>query len=235
MVKIFDRNLFIMLIAIMIGAITITYFIADIVNQSKIENLNFEHNTEIITIEERNINFTSIFLESLVLLDSSREDRAFGNYHFDIASLFYYRALIENDKSKMELYKNITIDNCTKAMIKYFISNQNFIRTSSIFNNSKKYTDFNNYLILIDMYINLTKSGERLTMLRYNSSKYLRQLAENLTYVNGSAMLGNVTDLLDLFNESMMMYGEELIIYEEIEETIDEYSIEGFSPKREPN
>lgn len=231
----FSRNMFIMLITIMIGAIVVTFFIADIVNQSKINNLTFEHTTEMETIEERNINFTSIFLESLVLLDSSREDRAFGNYHFDIASLFYYRALIENDKLKMELYKNITIDNCTKAMLKYSISNLNFRSTSYLFNNTKIYTDYNNYLKLIDIYINLTKSGEKLTMLRYNSSKYLRQIAENLTYVNGSAFLGNVSDLLDLFNESMMMYGEELVSYEEFEEEIDEYSIEGFSPKREPS
>lgn len=234
MAGMFDRKMFIMLISIMIGAITVTYFIADIVNQSKMEELTFEYTTEIETIEEKSINFISILLESLILLDSSREDRAFGNYHFDIASIFYYQALTEDDISKMETDKNITIDNCTKAMLKYSISNLNFKSTSDLFNNAKKYTDYNNYLKLIDIYINLTESGEKLTMLRYNSSNYLRQLAENLTFVNGSATSGNVSILLTLFNESMRMYEEELAIYEEYEEKVDEYSIEGFRQKREP-
>ncbi|MCK5030429.1 MAG: hypothetical protein KAR64_03085, partial [Thermoplasmatales archaeon] len=71
------------------------------------------------------------------------------------------------------------------------------------------------------------------TMLRYNASKYLKHLTENITVINGSAALDNVSDLMDLFNGTMGMYGSELDIYEGYEEEIDEYDIEGFDPNRE--
>jgi hypothetical protein len=233
MARLFDRNIFIMLLAIMVGFITVTYFIADIVNQSEIDNLTTAHITEMEYIEKMNINFTNNFLESSVLLDTAREYRAFGNYHFDLASLFFTSALSERNTSIMELYKNITIDNCTKAMPKYNISNLNFKTASSFFDNTKKYTEYGGYLKLLDLYINLTESGARLTMLRYNASKYLKYLTENITVINGSAALDNVSGLMDLFNETMGMYGSELDIYEGYEEEIDEYDIEGFDPNRE--
>jgi len=233
MARLLDRNMFIMLLAIMIGFITITYFIADIVNQSKIDNLTTSHITEMESIEEMNINFTNGFLESSVLLDTAREYRAFGNYHFDLASLFFTSALSEQDVLIMESYKNITIDNCTKAMPKYSISSLNFKTASSFFDNTKKYTEYSGYLKLLDLYINLTESGARLTMLRYNASEHLKYLTENITVINGFAALDNVSGLMDLFNETMGMYGSELNTYEEYEEEIDEYDIEGFDPNRE--
>jgi hypothetical protein len=198
MARLFDRNMFIMLFAIMVGFITVTYFIADIVNQSEIDNLTTAHITEMEYIEKMNINFTNNFLESSVLLDTAREYRAFGNYHFDLASLFFTSALSERNTY-----------------------------------NTKKYTEYGGYLKLLDLYINLTESGARLTMLRYNASKYLKYLTENITVINGSAALDNVSGLMDLFNETMGMYGSELDIYEGYEEEIDEYDIEGFDPNRE--
>jgi len=217
MARLFDRNIFIMLLAVMIGFITVTYFVADIVNQSKMDDLTTAHITEMESIEEMNINFTNSFLESSVLLDTAREYRAFGNYHFDLASLFFTSALSEQNASIMESYKNITIDNCTKAMPKYNISSLNFKTASSFFDNTKKYTEY----------------GARLTMLRYNASKYLKYLTENITVINGSAALENVSDLMDLFNETMGMYGAEEGIYDGYEDEIDEYDIEGFDPNRE--
>ena len=234
MARLFDRNMFIMLLAVMVGFITITYFIADVVNQSKMDTLTSAHITEMEAIEEMNINFTSSFLESSVLLDSAREYRAFGNYHFELASLFFTSALSEKNISTMELYKNRTIDNCTEAMPKYNISNLNFKTASSFFGNTKKYTEYGGYLKLLDLYVNLTESGARLTMLRYNASKYLRHLAENITVINGTAALDNVSDLMDLFNETIIMYGGESDIYDGYEEEIDEYDIEGFDPNRVP-
>jgi len=233
MARLFDRNMFIILMAIMIGFITITYFAADIVNQSKIDTLTTTHTSEMEAAEEMNINFTSSFLESSVLLDSAREYRAFGNYHFELASLFFTSALSEKNISIMELYKNRTIDNCTEAMPKYNISNLNFKTASSFFDNTKKYTEYDGYLELLDLYVNLTESGVRLTMLRYNASKYLRYLAENITVINGTAALDNVSDLMDLFNETIFMYDSESEVYDEYEEEIDEYDIEGFDPNRE--
>ena len=84
------------------------------------------------------------------------------------------------------------------------------------------------------MYVNLTNSGARLTLLRYNASMYLKMLAENLTFVNGSALLENATMLEDLLNATMMMYAGEIGNYEQIQKEIDEYDIEGFSTIREP-
>ena len=133
----------------------------------------------------------------------------------------------------MELYKNRTIDNCTEAMPKYNISNLNFKTASSFFDNTKKYTEYDGYLELLDLYVNLTESGVRLTMLRYNASKYLKYLAENITVINGTAALDNVSDLMDLFNETIFMYDSESEVYDEYEEEIDEYDIEGFDPNRE--
>ena len=234
MVRVFDRNMFIMTFSVMIGFIVITYFVADIVHRSQIQALNTEHTLEIETIEENNINFTSGFLESSVLLDSAREDRAFGNYHFDIAHLFYTSALSERNQSVMNDYKNLSIYNSTQAMPMYLSSHYNFLEASDFFETTKGFTVYGNYLQLLNLYVNLTQSGARLTMLRYNASLYLKMLTENITYVNGSGALENVTELLLLFNETMAMYGGELGGYEELLEEIDEYDIKGFSTIREP-
>jgi len=233
--KIFDRNLFIMLFSIMVGVIIVTYFMADIVNQTKIDQLTAQHTVEIETIEEMNINFTNNFLESSVLLDSAREFRAFGNYHFDLASLFYTSALSENNISKINGYKNMSIDNCTAAMPKYLNSYLNFESASNFFNNTKKHTTHRNYLDLLNLYIKLTDSGAKLTMLRYNASIYLKYLSENITIQNGSAFVTNETVIMDLLNMTLMMYGVEAGNYEDIEQDIDEYDIKGFDPKREPS
>ena len=220
MAREFDRNMFIMLLSIMIGAIIITYFAADIVRRSEIESLT----TEIETIEERNINFTDHFMKSSVLLDSAKDDRAFGNYHFDLAFLWYNSALSEKNSSTMELYKNRTIDNCTNAMPNYLNSNNNFEEAKGSFNDTKAYTSYDKYIEILDLYVNLTGSGAKLAMLRYNASVYLKYLAENLTLINGTVTyLENVSELMDLFNETLDAYDEELEVYEEYKDVIDEY------------
>jgi len=233
--RVFDKNMFIMAIAIMVGIVVITYFVADIVHRSQIQELNTEHTQQIANIEENNINFTSSFLESSVLLDSAREDRAFGNYHFDIGRLFYTSALSETNATVIMNYRNISIDNCSLAMPKYLTSHQNFNKASVFFNTSKQFTVYDNYIKLLNLYVNLTQSGEKLTMLRYNASHYLMMLAENITISNnGSVVLENVSELENLFNETMAMYGMELENYEEVQDEIDEYDIKGFSTIREP-
>jgi hypothetical protein len=234
MVRTFDRNMLIMMIAIMVGVIVVTYFVGDIVYQSQLTQLNSQHITEIENIEGRNINFTSGFLASSVLLDSAREDRAFGNYHFDLAHLFYMTALSKNNITLFEEYQQICIENCTSAMPMYTMAKENFLMASSFFNSTKKYTDYQDYIVLLSMYVNLSESGARLTVLRYNASLYLQMLAENLTFVNGSAVLENATMLEDLFNTTMMIYGSELNNYEQMQKEIAEYDIKGFSTIREP-
>jgi hypothetical protein len=224
MAREFTKNMFIMLLSIMVGAVIITYFVGDVVYQSSLKSLTTQHTVELETIEEMNINFTDHFLKSSALLDSAREDRALGNYYFDLAFLWYQSALSETNNSTMDLYKNRTIDNCTSAIPQYQYSHDNFETAKSYFSTTKNYTTYVKYWEILDLYIGLTGSGSNLAMLRHNASGYLRLLAENLTFVNGSAgYLDNMSELMDLFNETMGMYGEELEIYEGYEEEIDEY------------
>jgi len=236
MAREFTRNLFIMMLSVMTGIVVITFFVADVVHQSQIKQLNSEHISEIHTIEKNNIQFTSSFIESSVLLDSAREDRAFGNYHFDLAQLFFSSALSERNETIMEEYKEDCTMNCIQALPKYEISSQNFDIASSFFESTKQYTEFQSYITLLSMYVNLSNSGAKITMLRYNATIYLKTIAENITFVNETAapIMENLTEIMDLLNQTLMAYNAELEIFEEIQEEIDEYNIEGFSPIREP-
>jgi hypothetical protein len=221
MAKEFTKNLFIMLLAIMIGIIIITYFVADIINRSKIETLE----EAIITVKGMSENFTSYFLKSSVVLDQAREDRAFGNYHFDLAFLWYQSALFEKNSLLMDLYKGRGIDNCTNALPNYYNSYLNFEEAKNFFNDTKIYSE-EKHLSILDLYIILTESGSRLAMLRYNASIYLMYLTENLTFdaANNSVFyMENVTDLLGLFEITMQAYKEEQKKYDQVQEEIDEY------------
>lgn len=226
MAREFNKNMFIMLMAIMIGVIIITFFVGDIVNRSKIDTLTAEHNVEITSIKGKSENFTSNFLRSSVILDQAREYRAFGNYHFDLAFLWFKSAISAKNSSNMELYKIRGIDNCTNAMPEYYNSYLNFGESRNYFNYTKLFTNYVKYLDILNIYVKLTNSGAKLTMLRYNASLYLKYLIENLTFDtnnNNVSYLGNVTGLLFLFDETMGGYEEELEIYEEYQEEIDEY------------
>jgi len=224
MVKIFTKNMFVMLLSIMIGTLIITYFVADVVHRSNIETLTMQHTAEIGTLEKKNINFTSHFLSSSVLLDKSREDRAFGDYHFDLAFLWYTSALSETNETIMNLYKVRAIDNCTNAMPNYFNSHLNFEEAQTSFSDTKAYTTYPKYLEILDIYLDLTGVGARLTNLKYNASQYLIYLSENLTFKNNTVTyLENMTEMLGLFNMTMGLIGQTLEEYEEFQDEIDEY------------
>ncbi len=226
MAKEFTRNMFVMLLSIMIGTIIITYFIGDIINRSRIESLTAEHNVELSTLKGKSENFTSHFLKSSSVLDQAREDRAFGNYHFDLGFLWYHSALSEKNNISMELYKSRGIENCTNAMPYYIHSYENFLEAKDFFNETKSFTTYKKYLDLLDLYVNLTDAGSRLTLLRYNASKYLMYLIENLTFdpeANNVTYLTNITDLFSLFNQTMMAYGGVSEEYEGYQDEIDEY------------
>jgi hypothetical protein len=208
----------------MIGVIIITFFIADIVSRSKIETLTTHYETEITTVKVKSENFTSNFIKSTVVLDQAREDRAYGNYHFDLGFLWYQSALSEKNGSVFYIYKMRGIDNCTNAIPNYYYSHLNFLEAKEYFNDTKSYTDVEKYQNILDIYINLTDSGSKLTMLRHNASKYLMYLLENLTFEEeGVIFLGNVTGLLELFNETMELYEDEMFMFWEFQDEIDEY------------
>jgi len=226
MAKEFTKNMFVMLLSIMIGVIIITYFIGDIIARSEIDSLNAEHREEIITIKGQNENFTSHFLKSSGILDQAREDRAFGNYHFDLGLLWFQSTFSQKNFSNTELYKSRGIDNCTKALPNYINSYYNFLEAKDYFNETKVFLSNNKYVELLDLYVNLTDAGSRLTLLRYDASKYLMYLIENLTFNPDSdnvTYLENVSELLALFDATMFAYGEVLEEFEEYQEAIDEY------------
>lgn len=221
----FDKNMFIMLLSIMIGVIIITYFVSDVIKRSELEELETGHTEEISIINIKNEQFTDHFMKSSVLLDSAREDRAAGNYNFDLAFLWYQSALSEKNETTMNTYKSRTILNCDDAMYNYTISSKNFEEANMYFDDTKAYTNNNKYQDILDIYISLTKSGEKLTLLRYNASRYLKQLAEKIIMDETGRVTysENVSELLMLFNETLAAYSSELAVYDELKEEIDEY------------
>ena len=223
MVKAFDKNIFTMLLAIMVGTIIITYFVADIKARSEEEE---KYSTRIDTIEKENILFTNNFMKSSVLLDQAREDRAYANYHFDLALLWYQSSFTVKNSSIMELYKSRGLDNCTSAMPIYNLSQLNFEEAKKYFTITKSLTDYTKYINIVDVYIKLTASGSELTILRYDACKYLKYLTENLTFdsdTNNIIFLENVTEIMDMFNMTMVAYGGVLETYNEYQDEIDEY------------
>ena len=235
MARVFDRNMFIMLLAIMIGVVIITYFVADIMRRSQIENLIVEHEVEIQEITGRNENFTDHFLQGSIKMDSAREIREVGNYHFDLAILWYDSALSAVNNSTLDMYRGRIVSNCTEAMSSYMESHKRFDESKFFFERAKNYTDNNKYLELLGYYVGFAQSGRNITLLRYNASKYLMFIAENLTL----SVFGNESDnenltlLLDLFNETMDLYDGMINDYNWYSDYIDEYVF--FDEIREPH
>lgn len=217
--KKFSKSMLVMLVSIMVGAVVITYFAADIVKQSKIDNLEGQiaskeeqiqiKEIEIIKEKNRNINFTNNFLKSAGVLDMAREYRANGSFHFELGRLFYTTALSETNKTVFSSYRNSTIMNCSLSMPTYFKSYNNFKISGYLFNKTKNYTNYDLHYKLINNYVNLTDSGAKLTLLMYNASMYLKYLAENLT-MDEKGKVGfdenveeEVKELWDLYNQTI--------------------------------
>jgi len=230
MARLFDRDMFIMLLTIMIGVVIITYFIADIQARSQEKE---KYTKEISIIESKNLNFTSRFLSSIGDLDRGRKYITSGNYYFDMALIWYNNALIESNISKMYYYVNSTITYCEDAIVNFNYSMYNFKVASVKFQDTLSYS-IEDYFKLVDLYVNLSDSGDRLSSLRLNASYYLKYLAENITIKNGTISFdNNVTDIQDLFNSTLDEYNSEMEIYDELEGKIEkEYNIIGFSEDR---
>ena len=231
MKNVFDKNMFIMLLAIMIGAIIITYFFADIMRRSQIGKIEEKYTKEIESIEERNINFTSNFLDSLSSLTRAKNYRLDGEIKFQVSYAFYDNILSESNKTRFDYYKSYIIGNSSDAMYDFSISYLNFNDSITNFNHSKSYTEHGPYIELTDLYINYSKSGARLSLLRYNISKYLLWISENLTFVNGTVgFLGNMSGLIDKLNDNLEQYILEEKIFLDLEEEIELYEL--YDPER---
>jgi len=227
MPRVFDKNLFIMLLSIMAGAVIVTYFAADIVRQSQFdkERESYMEQIESVTTEKnifenKSKNFTGFFLKSLGSLDLSREYRATADYYFDVSSKIWYPS---------KEYQKV-IDNCSLAMENYLITYDNFLDTKTFFSDTKEYVYEENYLPIINLYVRLSDSGANISMLRYNASKYLKNIAENLSMLGDGA---NVSELMDLYNETNALYDAALDLYNELKEEIESEYGNLFNPNRE--
>ena len=148
-------------------------------------------------------------------MDSAREVREMGNYHFDFALFWFNNALANQSKNLTTL----CIDNCTQAMEKYLSSYENFGKSRPYFIAAKNYTNNSKYLEVLGYYIGFASAGQNITMLRYNASEYLRQAAENLSFGN----MDLVALLMDNFTSVEEMYQEALQQYQEYRYQIDGY------------
>lgn len=214
-----------MLVAIMIGVFIITYFVADIINRSKIETLTTVHVGEIKDINSMNENFTNYYLQGSITMDSAREMREVANYHFDFALFWYSNALVNATERSTQK----CISNCTDAMNVYLASHQKFGDSKPYFEKAKTFTNKERYIEVLGYYISFAQSGENITSLRYNASDYLKRAAENLSLGN----MENVTMLMENFNLTEEMYSEQIQVYESQREQIDNYLF--FDEIREPH
>ena len=215
MAREFTRNMFIMLVSIMVGVVIITFLVGDIMNRSKLDTLTEQHIVEISDINSRNENFTNYFLQGAVKMDSAREVREVANYHFDFALFWFNNALANQSK---HLTKQC-IDNCTNAMQKYLASHENFGKSKPYFEIAKNFTNNSRYLEVLGYYIGFAGAGQNITTLRYNASNYLRRAAENLSFGN----MENVTILWEMFNETEQAYQGAQQEYQEFRYQIDGY------------
>ena len=204
-----------MMISIMVGVIIITYFVGDIVNQSRIENIEIQHITEIQDIRSVNENFTDNFLQGSIKMDSGREVREVGNYHFDFA-LFWYNTALRNTTNTSI---NSCINNCTNAMSRYLNSFARFNESQPFFETARTFTDKEKYIEVLGYYIGFAQAGKNITLLRYTASDYLRRAAENLSIGD----MENVSMLMELFNLTEELYGEGLEEFEDYQDQIDGY------------
>jgi len=205
-----------MMIAVMVGVIVITFFIADIVNQSKIDTITEGHGIEIDDINSRNENFTDNYLQGSILIDKARENTEAGNLHFVIAVFWYNNALLNASVRFNEEWINGTvnlttqcIENCSDAMVKYLDSYDHFGFAPPYFETAKTFTD--RYVNILRYYIDLADSGQKLSMLRYNMSKYLMYAAQNLSIddiENASYHMHNYSLLEILYDDYLLEYNE---------------------------
>ena len=207
MVREFTKSMFVMLIAIMVGAIIITYFVGDIVSQSRIDTITVQHVTEISDLNSRNENFTDNYLQGAVKMDSAREVREVANYYFDFA-LFWFNNALANQSKNLTTF---CIQNCTTAMARYVEAHLNFGKSKPYFVNARNFTSNERHLEVIGYYIGFATAGQNITNLRYNASDYLRRAAENLSFGNMDAallLMENFTEIEEAYQGAVQQYEE---------------------------
>ena len=208
-----------------------TYYSVNALKNAEIQTLNdqiteYQQNldqkdTEISILTEKGENFTYHLLRAMSLLDVSRETRSNGNLYFDYAARIWF---------PIKEYQ-LVVDNCSDAMEYYTIASERFDLAEDYFTDTKQYTSVPVYHDIIDLYVSLTKSGYNLSILRYNASEKISEIAEKL-----KIDAENET-LLEEFNATLMASdvtyqqgsSAEQGIIDEIEEEYGDF----FNPNRE--
>jgi len=226
MARVFDKDIFVMMLSIMIGVIIITYFIADIMRNNQITEIEEKHIQEIEEIETKNINFTSKYLDSVVSNEKAKDYLANGKINFGVSKGFYGIILDENNETNFMNFRFYILDNCSGALSNFEKSYKNFLDSIKNFNESIEYSDYNLYIKLCRLYLNLSISGYELAYLSYNLSKYLMYLTENLSFLDGNIVYDeNFTALENLYNQTMQDYLEKELEYELRKDIIEIYDL----------
>jgi hypothetical protein len=215
MVREFTRNMFIMLVAIMVGAVIITFFVGDIVNRSQIDSINSQHSIEMTDLNSKNENFTDYMLQGSITLDAARETREVANYYFDFALYWFNLGL--NTKNISNARQSMV--NCSFAQGQYREAMAGFEHAPPYFLTARNYTNTSKYLEVIGYYIGFAHAGRNITQLRYNASLLLYSAAENLSLGN----MQNVTDLMENFSAVEEQVGGAMQDYEGYRQQIDGY------------
>lgn len=228
-----NKNMAILFIIILVLGVGITYVGVNAINNDQIESMSEDidqleteisnKDSELDRLQNEGENFTYHLLRSMSLVDVSREIRGNGNLHFDYAARIWY---------PQKEYQKI-IDNCTQAMSYYTTASENFDLAQDYFLETKQYTTITSYQEIIDLYIDLSESGYSLSMLRYNASSMLSEIAEKLL---NESYAENTTELLEEFNTTLMQFedmyqagaGQHQGIVDEIEEEYEGF----FNPNR---
>ena len=228
-----NKNMAILFIIILVLGVGITYVGVNAINNDQIESMSEDidqleteisnKDSELDRLQNEGENFTYHLLRSMSLVDVSREIRGNGNLHFDYAARLWY---------PQKEYQKI-IDNCTQAMSYYTTASENFDLAQDYFLETKQYTTITSYQEIIDLYIDLSESGYSLSMLRYNASSMLSEIAEKLL---NESYAENTTELLEEFNTTLMQFedmyqggaGQHQGIVDEIEEEYGDF----FNPNR---
>ena len=198
-----NKNMAVLFIIILALGISITYLGVNALNSNQIEAMSEDidqletdlsnKDSELDLLQNDGENFTYHLLRSMSLVDVSREIRGNGNLHFDYAARIWF---------PQREYQKI-IDNCTQSMRYYENASINFDLAQDYFQETKEYTTVGSYQEILDLYIDLSKSGYSLSMLRYNASSMLSEIAEKLL---NESYADNTTELLEEFNTTLMQF-----------------------------
>ncbi len=200
--KKFDVNLFVLLLAVMLVSITMTYILADYRNRTAMHTLTVRYEYEISNITAKTERFFDNFSIALNYIDIARSDMENGLYHIELSK--YYLETGSYNLSKNE----------GKGAFYYYNESNRFFNSSIPRIISAKPHATGDYQILMDLYMNYTNIAKNLTMIGKEmstesssaSSMYLEGNSGN-----GEKMFDNFLDTYGEYKNYTKMYDDALL------------------------